>query len=73
MRLLHTHKKTLQIILLLISLVVIPFATTLLLDWSFIQGQIVRAILVYLLIIVEIAVVLLLLKDVVVNNENLKK
>lgn len=70
MRFLQTHKRTIQIIMLLANLIVVPFITTLLFDWHFIQQHVMRQILIYFLIFLEIVLIILLLKDVLVNSVN---
>jgi hypothetical protein len=47
-------KQNIVTLALLIAIIVLPMLTSLLLDWSFVQKQIVRQILVYLLILIEI-------------------
>lgn len=54
-------KQNITVLLLLLLLFVLPLVTSVLLDWSFIQEEKSRKLLVYWLMFVEIIVTLLLL------------
>ena len=68
MRVQPTIKKNSIIILLLIALFIVPFATTFLLDIQLIKINIARQILVYFLILIEIVVIGLLLQNEIKNE-----
>ena len=67
MRIQPTIKKNSIIILLLIALFIVPFVTTFLLDIQLIKISIARQLLVYLLLLIEIIVIALLLRNEIKN------
>lgn len=53
--------KNLITLLLILAIIVLPLITSLLLDWSFIENQSIRQWLIYLLMLLEIAILVILL------------
>ena len=63
-------KQNLIIIAILLSIVVLPLVTSLLLDWSFIAEQKSRKLVIYFFMVIEVIISVIVLLDYLKDSSN---